>query len=424
MKEEFLHYLWKYKKFDATALQTTSGEAIDLIKVGQHNLLAGPDFFNASIYIDEQLWAGNVEIHLKSSDWYAHGHETDVAYDSVIVHVVWEHDVNVYRKDNTPIPTLELKEFVSKEALHNYQYLFANQKERWVSCEKDISNVPEMIFSNWMERLYFERLAQKTALIDPLLKHTKGDWEAVFFILLMRSFGTKINGDAFQSIAQHIDYSIVRKCFQSPFGLEALLLGSANLLPEETIDSYALQLQSEYDFMVTKFDLQITGILPVQFYKLRPDNFPTIRLSQVAQLYHKHQQLFHKMMNAQSLEQVYILFDIQASAYWDTHYNFNKEQKKRPKKLTNSFIDLIIINTIIPLRFMYSKHLGRDENEVILNLMQEIKAEKNTIINKFSSFNLKINNAQESQSLLQLKSKYCDNYKCLSCAVGNYVMGR
>jgi len=313
---------------------------------------------------------------------------------------------------------------VSQEALHNYKYLFANQKQRWISCEENISDTPEIIFDNWMERLYFERLAQKTAMIDPLLKDTNGDWEAVFFILLMRSFGTKINGEAFQSIAKHISYNIVRKSSQSPFGLEALLLGSAGLLPEETIDSYALQLQGEYDFMVTKFGLKTIGMLPVQFYKLRPDNFPTIRISQVAQLYHKHQQLFHKIMNAKSIKQVYALFDIQASTYWDTHYSFNKEQKKRPKKLTNSFIDLIIINTIIPLKFMYAKHLGRDENEEILNLIQEVKAEKNTIIKKFSSFNLKIKNAQESQSLLQLKTKYCDDYKCLSCAVGNYVMGR
>lgn len=424
MKEDFLHYLWKYKKFDATALQTTSGHAIDLVKVGQHNLLAGPDFFNASLYIDSQLWAGNVEIHLKTSDWYAHGHEIDEAYDTVILHVVWDHDIDIYRKDNTSIPTLQLSEYVSKEALQNYKYLFANKNKRWISCENDISDIPEMTYSNWMERLYFERLAQKTTVIDPLLSQTNGDWEAVFFVLLMRSFGTKVNGDAFQSIAQHIPYTIVRKCSQSPFGLEALLLGSAGLLPVKTIDSYALQLQSEYDFMVTKFGIQTNGILSVQFYKLRPNNFPTIRISQVAQLYHKHQQLFHKMMNAQSLQQIYDLFNVQASTYWDTHYNFSKEQKKHPKKLTRSFIDLVIINTIIPLRFIYTKHLGLDENEIILQLIQEVKKEKNSIIDKFSLLGLKIKNAQESQSLLQLKSRYCDEFKCLSCAVGNYVMGR
>lgn len=423
MQEDFLHYLWKFKKYAFAKAETTSGQTITLVNVGQHNLLAGPDFFNATLSIGEQTWAGNVEIHLKSSDWYAHHHETDPAYDNVILHVVWEHDVEIYRKDNTAIPTLVLKDLVSKEALSNYKELFAQQSQKWINCENDLTEVPGMIQDNWLERLYFERLARKTETITPLLESLKGDWEAVLFSLLLRSFGTKINGPAFQSIAEKIDFSMVRKVAQEPFQLEALLFGMGGLLPEESTDSYALQLLGEYEFIVHKFQLKAEGILPVQFYKLRPDNFPTIRLSQLAQLYHTEKHLFKKLMTG-TLAQIYEVFTVSASVYWDTHFSFTASQKGRKKKLTKSFIDLILINTIIPLRFIYAKHQGVEVHEEVLHLIQHIKPESNSIIKKFNTLRTKASNAQETQALLELKSQYCDPNRCLSCAVGNYLLGR
>lgn len=423
MQEDFLHYLWKFKKYAFAKAETTSGEPITLVNVGQHNLLAGPDFFNATLKIGAQTWAGNVEIHLKSSDWYAHNHEADRAYDSVILHVVWEHDVEVYREDNTAIPTLELKNLVSKEALHNYRDLFANQPQKWINCENDLIDVPDMVQDNWLERLYFERLARKTETIKPLLASSNGDWEAVLFNVLMRSFGTKINGPAFKSIADKLDFSIIRKVAQEPFQLEALLFGMGGLLPENSTDSYALQLQGEYEFVKHKFEMKDGGILPVQFYKLRPDNFPTIRLSQIAQLYHLEKNLFHKLMNG-NLAEIYTVFDVSASIYWDTHFSFTASQKGRKKKLTKAFIDLILINTIIPLRFVYSQHQGLDANEAILELIQQIKPESNSITKKFNTLRKKAVNAQETQALLELKAQYCSPNRCLSCAVGNHLLGR
>lgn len=424
MQEDFLHYVWKFKKYAFAKAHTTLNFPITLVQVGHHNTLAGPDFFNAKLHIADQLWAGNVEIHLKSSDWYAHRHEDDPAYENVILHVVWEHDVNVFRKDNTPIPTLELKNFVSKEALHNYQELFANQKSKWINCEQDLSQVPKYVQDNWLERLYFERLGRKTERIKDILKSSNNDWEATLFTMLARNFGTKINGDSFETIAQSLDFSVIRKCANEPFRLESLLFGLGGLLPDDSTDSYALQLETEYEFQKHKHSLNENGVLPVQFFKLRPDNFPTIRLSQLAQLYFTHLNLFQKLMRTDSVTAMYDLFAVQASPYWDTHFSFGTQQKKRAKKLTKSFIDLIIINTIIPLRFYYSQHQGKDENELILEMIQTIKPEQNTIIKKFNTLRPKAQNAQETQALIELKSNYCDPNHCLQCGIGNWLLGK
>lgn len=425
MREDFLHYLWKYKKFAFAKAKTTSQQPISLVSVGQHNLGAGPDFFNAQLHIDDQLWAGNVEIHLKSSDWYAHHHETDAAYDSVILHVVWNHDVDVYRSDNSPIPTLELKNYVSEKSLENYQELFAHQSaKKWINCEEHLCDVPDMVQTNWLERLYFERLARKTETIEELLKASQGDWESVFFKMIARSFGTKVNGEAFLSLASSIDFNVVRKCSAEPFRLEALLLGQAAILPEQSFDSYPLQLIAEFEFVVHKFNVINRGVLPVHFFKLRPDNFPTIRLSQLAQVYHKHQNIFQKLMTTSSTADVYEIFKVQASPYWNMHYSFTSSHKSKPKKLTKRFIDLLLINTIIPIKFAYGKRQGIDVEDEVLGLISAIQPESNSIIKKFNMLRKKASSAQETQALLEMYTNYCSPNKCLQCANGNWLMGR
>lgn len=424
MSEDFLHYLWKYKKFAFAKAKTTTHASIHITSLGTHNHLAGPDFFNARLAIADQEWAGNVEIHLKSSDWYAHGHETDRAYDTVILHVVWEHDIDIYRPDNTPLPTLQLKDYVSNEALENYQKLFRNQSKKWINCEDSLLDVPTPIWAHWQERLYLERLERKTGAIQELLKQSNNDWEGVLFVMLMRNFGTKINGASFQSLAQHIDFNTIRKCAQEPFRLEALLLGAGGLLPEDSVDSYVLQLQSEYEFVQRKFQIDTQGILPIQFFKLRPDNFPTIRLSQLAMLYYTIPGLFQKLMSSDTIDAFYTLLQVQASTYWDTHFSFTTSQKKRAKKLSKSFIDLLLINTIIPLRFAYSQYQGKDHHEEIVALISQIKPEKNTIIQKYDTLKPKAEHAMQTQALIQLKAEYCSKHKCLQCAVGNWLIGR
>jgi len=423
VREDFLHYLWKHKKFAFAKACTTSNHPIHIQRVGQHNHLAGPDFFNAQIEINNQQWAGNVEIHIKSSDWYAHHHETDAAYDSVILHVVWEHDIDIFRKDKTAIPTLVLKDLVNKTQLDSYKKLFAHQNTAWINCENDLPEVPDVTFDFWLDRLYLERLAHKTERIKPILDHKNGDWEATLFVLLLRSFGTKVNADAFQSLGERLDFTIVRKCAQQPFQLEALLYGMSGILPEASTDSYAMQLQAEYEYLAHKFNCSTKGVLPIQFFKLRPPNFPTIRLSQVAQLYVSHQNLFQKLMEVQSVAEVYAIFKIQASSYWDTHYNFDgKAQTKRAKKVSTSFIDLLIINTLVPLQFYYKKHLGQEIDESFFKWVAAVAPEKNTIVSGFNALRPKASNALQTQSLIELKTNYCDPNLCLQCAVGNWLL--
>lgn len=420
MKEDFLHHLWQFKKFDIANLQTTKGESIQILNSGQYLQLTGPDFFNAQLIIGNQKWAGNVEIHLKSSDWYLHNHEKDSNYDSVILHVVWEHDVPIFRKDNSEIPTLELKECVTLSDLHKYQ-LLVSQKS-WIYCENEIGNVDDFIFKNWQERLFFERLERKSQLIFELVETSNQDWEAVLFCLIAKNFGLNTNGEMFYKIAKSIPFSVIRKESYSLDSLEALLLGQANLLSHDFQDSYANALQKSYHYLVEKYQLHEKVAGSVEFFKHRPDNFPTIRLAQLANLYFNRKNLFSLVVNCNSVNELYQVFNVGVSHYWQTHYSFDKESSKKIKKLSKSFIDLLVINTIIPLRFAYAFSQKKEIAQELIDLSTSIPAEKNVIIEKFHSFGVKSQNVYESQSLLQLKKNYCDYKKCLDCAIGHFIL--
>ena len=416
MKEDFLHYLWKFKKFDALKLKTYNEEVITIINVGQYLELAGPDFFNAQIAIGDQKWAGNVEIHLKSSDWYVHHHERDSAYENVILHVVWEHDTEIFRSNNTEIPVLELKKYVEKETVENYQSLISPKS--WIFCEKQLIDIDEFALKNWQERLFFERLERKSQPIFDLLERTNQDWESVLFCLLAKNFGLNANGEIFIKIAQSIPFSIIRKESFEVENLESLLFGNGGLLDSDKEDNYFKDLKFRYFYLLHKYQLEKNSIEPVQFFKHRPDNFPTIRLSQLANLYHSQQNLFSKINTVNSLKAIYEVFQVSASDYWLNHYQFDKESPKKKKLLSKSFIDLIIINTIIPLQFAYAKSIGKEIYEDLIYLLNEVSPEKNAVIDKFNFFGIETKSAFETQSLLQLKNEYCNKSKCLKCAVG------
>ncbi|MFM9826670.1 DUF2851 family protein [Flavobacterium sp.] len=416
MKEEFLHYLWKFKKFDTLNLKTFDGDKITIINSGQYLELSGPDFFNAQITIGNQKWAGNVEIHLKSSDWYVHHHERDKAYENVILHVVWEHDTEIFRKNNTEIPVLELKQYVEPTTIANYQNLIAPKS--WIFCEKQINEIDKFVLRNWQERLFFERLERKLSPVIELLEKTNHDWEAVLFCLLAKNFGLNVNGAVFLKIAQSIPFSIIRKESFELENIEALFFGAAGLLDSEKEDVYFKDLKFRYFYLINKYQLEKDWIEPLQFFKLRPDNFPTIRLSQLANVYHKHQNLFSLIIATMSLKSIYDIFNISASSYWLDHYQFDKISPKKKKQLSKSFIDLILINTIIPIQFAYSKSQGKEISDDILLLIDQVAPEKNAILDKFISFGIKPKNVFESQSLLQLKNEYCNNSRCLECSIG------
>lgn len=416
MKEDFLHYLWKFKKFDTLNLKTAQKEQVTITKTGDYLELAGPDFFNAQIKIGNQKWAGNVEIHLKSSDWYVHGHENDVAYENVILHVVWEHDTDIYGKNNREIPVLIIKDYVSSETLSNYNALVAPKS--WIFCEKDIQKIDSFIFKNWQERLFFDRLERKSKFIYDLLEETNQDWEAVLFSLLAKNFGLNTNGNSFLQIAKSIPFSIVRKESFEVENLEALLLGTTGLLDDEKEDVYFTDLKIRYYYLLNKYRLDKCYIDPVQFFKHRPDNFPTIRLSQLANLYGKHQNLFSKIITLKSVKEVYELLGVSASLYWQNHYQFDKESPKKSKRLSKSFLDLIIINTIIPIQFAYSTIMDESLSEDLIAFMNEVPSERNAIIDKFETFGIICKNAFETQTLLELKNEYCNHKACLKCALG------
>lgn len=420
MKEDFLHYVWQYKKFAFTNIQTVSGQELTIIHSGYYIQQAGPDFFNAQIVIDNQKWAGNIEIHLKSSDWYVHHHETDANYDNVILHVVWEHDTDVFRKNNTVIPVLELKKYVSNEVLHQYKQLFT--QKTWINCENQLTTIDDFTISNWKERLFFERLEKKANEVEILLQKNTFDWEATFFQLMAKSFGLNTNGDAFLKMAESLPYSVIKKERHEVENIEALFFGTTGLLEEENEDSYYNDLKKRWNYLKHKHQLNNIFFQQVQFFKHRPDNFPSIRLAQLAQLIVKHQHFFQLIVKANSTEEIYPFFNSTVSEYWKLHYVFDKSHSKKNKILSKNFIDLLILNCILPIKFAYGYASGNINPEELIALASEIATEKNTIIEKFAHFGLVSTNSYHSQAILQLKKEYCNTNKCLNCAIGQKLI--
>lgn len=416
MKEDFLHYIWKYQKLNTLELKTAKDEKLTIHHPGLYLETAGPDFFNAQLCIDNQKWAGNVEIHVKSSDWYLHHHERDTAYDNVILHVVWEHDVAVYGPNNREIPVVVLRNYVSSDLSQNFQGLM--KQKSWINCENQIGQVDSFILSNWQERLFFERLERKAQFIYERQSTTQNDWDEILFQIMAKSFGLNSNGATFYRIAEAIPFSIVRKEAKEVENLEALFFGLGGLLEEDKEDNYYKNLQFRFYYLLQKYSIEKPTIEPIQFFKHRPDNFATIRLSQLANLYSQEVNLFSQICECFDPKVLYTILGKSTSGYWETHYQFDKESKSKIKKISLDFIELLIVNTIVPIQFAYANYQGKEITERLLFLLQSLKAEKNAIIEKFNSYGVPAKNAYASQALLQLKSAYCNKNKCLNCAIG------
>ncbi|NAY92542.1 DUF2851 family protein [Muricauda sp. JGD-17] len=424
MKEDLLHFIWGQNKLHGRQLTSTTKEALFVRAPGILNHYAGPDFFNAQVEIEGQFWAGNVEIHIKSSDWYAHNHEEDPRYDNVILHVVWEDDVSVFRKDGSQIPTLELKNYIPRSLLERYEALLQKTNITFINCEKHFDEMDSFLVEQWYHRLYVERLEQKSRVIENHLKRTNNDWEAVLFAMLLKSFGSTLNGELFMSKAMQLDFSIVRKTRDNSTSLESLLFGYLGLLQEQNCtDSYFLQLNEEYRYLSKKFNVSIALEKP-KFYGLRPSNFPTLRVSQLVHLYCNEEGLFATLMEIKDLKAIYDLFEVSTSTYWENHYTFGKVSKRSIKKVSKAFVDLLVINTLIPLRFCHDKHLGRDGSDQLIAWMEQLDSEKNSIVGGFENLGTKTKNALESQAQLQLYKNYCSKNKCLQCNLGARLLNR
>ncbi|WP_394751215.1 DUF2851 family protein [Spongiimicrobium salis] len=423
IRENLLHFVWKHQKLPLGDLYTSSGEKLMVLRPGLHNHLSGPDFFNAQVVIGTQEWAGNIEMHVKASDWYVHGHEKDPKYNTVILHIVWENDIDIFRNDTTRIPTLVLKEYLSSKLLMAHEKLLNKKEHKFINCEKEIGNLSHFLIKNWMDSLFIERLEEKTRRIEKRLKQFENDWEQLTFILLLKNFGSKINGNSFHEIGKGLNFSMIRKIRHDRHQLESVLFGMAGLLENTTIfDRYYTTLQDEFHFLKSKWNLkQHSGGYP-EFFRLRPTNFPTIRLSQFAGLYEKHNTVFGKLMAAETIAELRAIFEISASIYWKDHFTFGKVSKSSTKRLSKAFIDLLIINTIIPLKFCYSRYRGEDVSESLLAIGMAIKKEHNSIVTNFETLKIPIAHAMHSQAILQLYTSYCSANRCLQCAIGSNLM--
>ncbi|MFN4199092.1 MAG: DUF2851 family protein [Flavobacterium sp.] len=420
MKEYFLHRLWQWGYYDTLRLTTTDNLPITVIHPGQYHQKQGPDFFNALLEIDGQKWAGTVEIHLKSSDWYLHHHETDGHYDNVILHVVWEHDMDVFRSDSQKIPVLELKHFVAEDTLHRYRKLM--EPKSWIYCEEYLDSMDELTQRQWLDELFVERLKLKSEEVYSVLSHSGNDWEAVLFYTLAKSFGLQHNGEQFQKMVTAVTHQVFQKESEDLMHLEALLLGMAGLLSAEFQESYPKQLKAQWQFLQAKYQISDETTTPVTFYQVRPDNFPTIRLAQLAALYHNQFPLFQKILLTNDINELRRLFRVKTSAYWDTHYNFDKPIAPKSKGLTDSFKQLLIINSVIPVKFAYLRWQGIEDESKLMNWMEQLNPEENKIVSFFRNYKVNAANALDSQALIHLKKNYCDQKRCLDCRFGKKIM--
>ncbi|NNJ89381.1 MAG: DUF2851 family protein [Eudoraea sp.] len=423
MREAVLHFIWLGQKFPHRDLISVLGLSIKVVDKGKLNSLSGPDFLFAKVRLDDQEWVGHIELHVKASDWYIHRHHKDAAYDNVILHVVWEADAVITRKDRSVIPTLALSNYISEDDVAKYQDNFKSNKNRSLNCEGSIGSIGDEILNPWKDQLFKNRLRQRTRLIQEWLQGAAQDWEQVFMMLLLKSFGLNINGAAFLKLGKAIPFKIVRKNAGDPFLLESIFYGMAGMLNRVDLpDPYYLELKEAYAFLKVKYNLPDEVYHKPEFFSLRPYNFPTIRLSQIANLYHKHPALFALVIEATTLKSLRSLLKAQAGPYWDTHFVFGKTTPPSPKKMSSHFTDLLILNSVLPIRFSYESSKGSLDINRLNSWAKEIKAEGNKIVRLFQTHGVSSFNAYDSQALVELYNQYCIKNKCLQCAVGKYLL--
>lgn len=363
-----------------------------------------------------------MEIHVKASDWRAHGHSGNPAYDNVVLHVVWEFDTDIPHKDGSAIPTLELRGRIPMGVLASYKTLMAHASHNALNCAHGIAGFKGLKWDHWLERLFLERLERKSSEITSVLASCRMDWEKVLLVLLFKGFGSKVNGRLFFEVAQGMDVRIVRKLKTNPLQMEAFFMGMMGLLDEvKNGDSYQRALQKEFGYLSKKYSLELAARQRPEFVGSRPANFPTIRLAQLAALFCASDALFQSLITSHSSE-IYTLLQVTPNRYWDTHYNFGKNSKKRKKTISKTFARHLIINIVVPLRFSYAASKGSSGLEGVLELMMALPPEKNGILKKFENLDKKPNNAMEGQGLLQLYNEYCTKNHCLRCAVGTSLL--
>ncbi len=416
MNEELLYYIWQQKLFNHSALQSTAGESLTIVHPGLRNRDSGPDFTQAKVRVNDDLLVGNVEIHVQASDWQKHQHHKDKAYSNVILHVVYHNDLK-----KAALPTLELKEKINAGFLNSYKRLMASQS--WIPCENQIKQVDSLFIKSGLHRLLIERMEQKTQEILERHALNKNSWEETFYQTTARNFGLKINADVFERLAQSLPLRIVAKHKNSLPQIEALLFGQAGFLYKEYKEEYPNQLRKEYLFLQKKYALQPLDAHLWKFMRLRPPGFPTLRIAQFAKLLHQSAHLFSKILEQKNAKQMVELFEAEPSDYWLTHYRFDALSEKKKKLPGKDFLHGLLINAIAPTLFLYGKSKGEAlVQEKAISILEQMPAEKNNIISRWSRVGVESNSAYESQALLQLKNNYCSHKQCLKCYIGNRLL--
>ena len=431
LMEQLLHYCWKHKLFPLQTLRTTSGQTVEVIDTGLHNRHAGPDFFNAKLKIEGTLWVGNVELHIKASDWYLHGHHHDHAYDNVILHVASTIDVVVTTAAGRTLPQLQLS--VPPEVKAHYEELLTI--DEYPPCYQIIPKLTPLTVHSWMSALQTERLEQKTTAIAERVKRSNGDWETAYFITLARNFGFSVNGEAFETWAYNIPIRAVDHHRDNLFQIEALFLGQAGLLERSMIperyqqdalrEGYFTKLYNEYSFLRHKFSLQPMDAVRWKFLRLRPQNFPHIRIVQMANLYYQKRASLRSLTECEGLDEIRSILQTSVTPYWETHYTFGSTTCKTEKNLSPKTQDLLIINTVVPVLFAYGRTHGKELLcDRSFDILERIKPEDNHIVRMWQMSGLNVTCAGDSQALIQLKREHCDKKNCLRCRFGyEYLRG-
>jgi hypothetical protein len=423
MTESFLHYVWQFQYFAKEDLCTASGETVSVYHPGTRNPHAGPDFFNARIRIDGIDWVGSVEIHTNAAAWFEHKHDNDRAYDNVILHVVWKDDKKILRKDGSLLPALELKSRIDPSLVLHYRKLINTGEE--IPCRASLARIPSITKLSMLEKALMGRLELKAEQIRVMYERNNHDWEETAYQLLCRNFGFKVNADPFQQLAQSLPYKVVLRHADHLLQVEAMLFGQAGFLEEKREDPYYAKLKREYTLLDRKYNLEERQLKKAQwrFLRLRPANFPTLRLAQLSALLAHQKNIFSRIMEATTYRDLIALFSAKQSVYWQHHYQFFKGMDEEVPAIGVSSIDTLIINTVVPLLASYGRM--HDEQQLVdraVEILQHISPEDNVIIKRWHAVGLRTQSAADSQGLIELHNNFCQKRRCLECTIGFSIL--
>ena len=421
MKEDFLHFVWQYQYFEHRDLRTSNGEDLHIFEIGKANTNAGADFEQVKVQIGDTVWQGDAEIHIKASDWKKHQHQHNPRYNQVILHIVWEEDEPILRPDGTAIATLVLKNKIKSDIFHKYQYLQTNKSE--IACEKLIGDVDSLQKTVMLDRALVRRLEQKAFSLKEIWLANQKDWEESTYQILAQNFGFKVNSSQFLRLSQLTPLKYLLKHSDQILQIEALLFGQAGFLGQDFSESYPQTLQKEYAFLKSKYNLQGMKASEWNFLRLRPANFPTLRIAQLAQMLVQNINLFSIFLYAEKPKTLQKILQVSVSEYWQKHYTFGKEIEKTAFTLGKSSLENILINTICPLLVLYAKEYKKQEfMDKAISFLEQIPAEKNTIIEKWQQIGISAQSAADSQALIEQYNHYCSAKNCLECSVGINVL--